>query len=143
MITKAITKAFAVANKRGWDRIYWAIDLHDTVLKSTYTVESAKEFYPGAVDTLQLLTARKDIVLIMYTSSHVADIVEYVKLFKANDIRFDYVNENPQVPNTEYADFRTKMYFNVLVDDKAGFDADTDWKDIAVTVLSQPTLISI
>lgn len=140
MVTKAITKAFEVARKRNWDRTYWAIDLHDSVLRSTYTETAATEFYEGAIETLQLLTARKDVVLIMYTSSHKRDVQFYLELFRNLGIDFAYVNENPEVKNTEYADFERKMYFNVLVDDKAGFDPNTDWKLVSTTVLGIPAL---
>jgi len=46
------------------------------------------------------------------------------------NIIFDYVNENPECPSTELADFSRKMYYNFLIDDKSGFDPETDWEII-------------
>lgn len=140
MITKAINKAFDTARKRGWDRTYWAVDLHDTILRSTYTETHATVFYDGAVEALQLLTARRDIVLIMYTSSHPHDVQKYLDMFKEYDIVFKYVNENPEVADNSYGCYVRKMYFNVLVDDKAGFDPVTDWRLVSEMVLGTPAL---
>lgn len=36
-------------------------------------------------------------------------------------------NENPECGNTDYADFTTKPYFNILLDDKAGMEMNSDW----------------
>ena len=47
---------------------------------------------------------------------------------KKDGIEFSYINENPEVAGkTEWGDFDTKMYANVLLDDKAGFDPEEDW----------------
>lgn len=54
----------------------------------------------------------------------------YFNFFQENGINFDYINENPEVNSTEYADFDTKLYFNVGLDDKFGFDVEEDWKEI-------------
>ena len=37
-------------------------------------------------------------------------------------------NFNPAIENTKTSCFDDKFYFSVLLDDKAGFDPDTDWK---------------
>ena len=42
-------------------------------------------------------------------------------------IRFDYANENPEVGKTSFQNFEVKLYFNVGIDDKFGFEAETDW----------------
>jgi hypothetical protein len=42
-------------------------------------------------------------------------------------IVIDYVNENPECVDTKLATFTDKFYFNVILDDKAGFEGDTDW----------------
>ena len=68
--------------------------------------------------------------LIMYTCSHPEEIEKYLELFESKGIKFNYVNENPEVSGTEYGDFTGKPYMNVLLEDKAGFDAEEDWKKI-------------
>ena len=47
--------------------------------------------------------------------------------FAGDGIHFDYINENPEVGNSSFQDFSVKLYFNVGIDDKFGFDPGTDW----------------
>ena len=52
----------------------------------------------------------------------------YIKVFEENGIHFDYINENPEVDNNELGNFDKKLYFNIGIDDKFGFDAENgDW----------------
>ena len=46
---------------------------------------------------------------------------------------FDYFNENPEVKNTATGDFSMKIYFNVMIDDKAGFEK-SDWENVVESV---------
>lgn len=123
-----IQNAYNQAKSRNWDRIYWAIDLHNTVLKSTYDNDRISSFYPLAEEVLKYLSDKDDVVLILFSSTPNKFIDQYLKLFVSKNIFFKYVNSNPEVPNTEYADFSDKFYFNILLDDKAGFEAETDWQ---------------
>src|SRR6187549_1025768 len=98
MITRAIKNCFKHATLRGWDKTYWAFDIHGTILKPTFkTGVVSTEFYPYAKEVMQILTKQKNIVSILYTCSYPDEIVQYVKYFKGHDIHFDYVNENPDV----------------------------------------------
>jgi len=63
----------------------------------------------------------------MYTCSHPKELDEYNSFFVKDNINFDYINENPEVMNTSYGYYENKPYINVLLDDKAGFSAETDW----------------
>ena len=74
----------------------------------------------------------KDVVMILYTCSHPHEIEQYIQYFKDNGIRFDYINENPEIPtNLEgYGCYDKKPYMNVLFEDKAGFDGDKDWSKV-------------
>ena len=102
MITKAIQRAYDYAAKKGWDRIYICIDIHDTMIKANYKHgQIPTEFYPHAIEVLQHLTERPDVKLILYTCSHPHEIEEYTVLFKSH----------------------------VLLDDKAGFQPH-DWLGI-------------
>lgn len=116
---------------RNWTTLYWAIDLHGTCIESNYsTTEISKEFLPCALPTLKRLSAREDCVLIMFTCSHPHEIEQYLQLFKQHDIHFKYVNENPEVPDTALGNFTDKFYTNFYLDDKAGFNPNTDWMQI-------------
>ena len=54
-------------------------------------------------------------------------MAEYRALFAEEGIHFDYANENPEVGNTSFQNFEVKLYFNVGIDDKFGFEPETDW----------------
>lgn len=132
-LINAIEKAFQSKKARGWDTIYFAIDIHDTIVVANYKVNDIpKIFYPLAKETLQELSNRPDVKLILFTCSHPHEINQYLAYFKEYDIKFDFVNENPEVKTdvNGYGNYDEKFYFNVLLDDKAGFDATADWKEI-------------
>lgn len=132
-IALSIIRAEQMKKKRGWDTLYYAVDLHDTVVWSTYTKEEAtpSHFFPGAIEALNYISQRrKDIVLILYTSSYTEYIQPYLDSFKTRGIYFKYHNENPECPSTDIGDFSKKFYFNVLFDDKAGFNPTKDWEDV-------------
>ena len=135
MITTAIKGAFQKKKARNWEIIFFAIDIHDTIVKSNYEAGNIPtEFYPYAKEALIKLTARKDIKLIMYTCSHPHEIEKYLEFFEGNGIHFDFVNENPDVPTdiNGYGNYDKKPYFNALFDDKAGFNPEREWLDIIV-----------
>ena len=130
MITRAIRNCFAHAKLKGWEKTYWAFDIHGTILKPTFkTGVVSTEFYPYAREVMQILTGQKNIVSILYTCSYPDEILQYVKYFEDHNIHFDYVNENPEVCTGAYGHYDRKFYFNVLFEDKAGFDP-ADWKDV-------------
>jgi hypothetical protein len=129
-----IDKAYQLKKERNWEYVYWCIDLHNTIIKTLYTnglgYEKIKnpEFFPCAEEVLQYLTNKKDVVLILWTSSHQNEIENIDRLLKEHGIRFDHFNNNPIEQNNGWSVFDTgKFYFNILLDDKAGFDGNTDW----------------
>ena len=131
MITRAITNAVRIAKDKGWNKTFWAFDIHGTIIVPNWkNGEIPTEFYPGAAEALQLITQRNDITSFLYTCSQPEEIPEYVALFKNNNIHFDYVNENPEVNNEGYGHYDKKPYFNVLFEDKAGFDPIEDWPEV-------------
>ncbi len=124
---------FEYKAKRNWDKTYWFFDIHGTILKPNYQYgNTPKDFYPYAVETLQFLTKLPDVEMIIYTCSHPHEIQEYIKLFADHEITFKFVNENPEVPTQVdgYGCYDKKPYMNVLFEDKAGFDPETEWKDV-------------
>lgn len=132
------------AKRRRWDRMYWAIDLHSTLILPTYDQMTAADvrYYPHADDVMRVLSQRPDARLILYTCSWPAEIQEYQRRFVADGIRFDWVSENPEVGQTEYGDYSKKPYFNLLLDDKAGFDAGSDWLALRRALERLPDLAS-
>jgi len=125
-----IRRTFEMQKARGWTETYWCIDLHGTIIPSGKGPDDntdAEKFYPGALEVLQWLTRRKDIMMILWTStppSRLPNVLEFLKFYS---IRFDYINENPHALNTPRSDFSKKFYFSVLLDDRAGFEPGTDW----------------
>lgn len=118
------------ASVKDWDTIYVAIDWHDTITESTYNNSTALKFTPNAIEALQLLTSIPEFKLILFTSSYMEKCEELINVLATHDIKIDWVNENPEVENTKFGDFNDKFYYNILLDDKAGFDPEDDWGDI-------------
>lgn len=128
MITKAIQNAFRTAKERSWEKTYWAFDIHGTMIEPNYKPgEIPKVFYPHAKEALQRISKLDEVVLILFTCSHPHELVEYDAYFKEHDIHFDYLNCNPEVQTGVYGCYDAKFYFNVLFEDKAGFDPEEDW----------------
>ena len=130
-ILKAIENQFKRMEERRWDKIYYFFDLHETVLYPDYDNKHPLKMYAHAKEVLQHLSERKDISISIYTCSYPIEIDKYIKFFEGNGIKFEYINKNPDVDNTTYGYYDDKPYFNVLFEDKAGFDAEEDWVKVA------------
>jgi hypothetical protein len=132
-----IKRTYEQKNVRGWKTLFWCIDLHDVIIEGTYSkFNEGRKLAPYAGRVLRFLTGeadglrREDSGLILWTSSHEEPVADILKWLESEGIKFDYVNENPECPNTELCDFERKFYFNILLDDKAGFNWKTDWAEI-------------
>jgi hypothetical protein len=124
-ITKSIQEAFSMKVERNWDTLYFAIDLHGTIIEPGRLKDLAP--FPKAMETLKFLSQQKDIVLILFTSTTMEALQPFWIWCKDNDIYFKYFNENPECLNTHEGDYTRKFYYNVLLDDRAGFEPLTDW----------------
>ena len=116
---------------KGWPEVYFCIDLHGTIISSGKESEDKTDelkFYPYAQEVLQWLSNRKDIILILWTSTPLRRMVTIWNWLMDNEIHFHYVNENLHAKDTPRSDFSYKFYFNVLIDDRGGFEPETDWK---------------
>jgi hypothetical protein len=120
-----IENSFKVKESRGWDYFFVYVDIHSTILEPDYG-GVAKKYYKHAEETLKKLSDRSDVKLIMYTCSYTNEITQYLDFFSDSGIEFDGINRYP-VENTRGGDFTDKPYFNVLLEDKAGFIGDKDW----------------
>jgi hypothetical protein len=64
----------------------------------------------------------------MWTCSTEEDRTAYNEMFAKEGINFDYINENPEVKGKlNWGDFDSKMYANLVLDDKCGFTWQEDW----------------
>lgn len=131
--TKFIHKMFLHSFNKKWNETYWAIDMHRTLIKPTYDLnDKSLTYYPFALEVMKILTEREDIKTIMWTSSYPQEINEYVRQLSLDGIVFDQINENPNISsnNGNFGYYEKKFYFNVLIEDKAAFDPETDWEPI-------------
>lgn len=132
-IVQAIERTYKWIEDNGAAKTYWAVDIHGTVLKPDYQNHGiSTEFYPYAKAVLRLLSESKEDVLIIFSSSRTDRLKEYGDFFRAEGIDFKYYNHNPEVKNkpNSFGSFTDKFYFNVMLEDKAGFDPDNDWEAI-------------
>lgn len=130
MITKAVERAYRVMAERGWDTIYWAVDLHGVCLKSNYEQGGYSWINEAAPRVLRLLSSRPETKIILWSSVFEEEEHAILDFFEDEGVQVWAFNENPYEENTKVSCFDSKFYFSVLLDDKAGFDPDTDWADI-------------
>lgn len=122
--------SFRRMEEHHWEKIYVLIDIHDTILEACYHEEETYKWFPYAWEALRLMSKSDKICLILWTSTYDNIIEKYLEHFKENGISFDMVNSNNETKNTDISCFDKKLYFNVGIDDRFGFDARNDWKDI-------------
>jgi hypothetical protein len=138
-LQKAIEKEFKKMKDKGWDKIFWMVDFHDTIMPGSYKKDDGdSEFYPDAVEVLQALTKRNDIAIILWTSSYKDYLEKHITRMKDLGIEFDYFNENPYCKSDALCDFSGKFYFNIVLEDKAGFDGMEDWGTIKEILKEYP-----
>lgn len=128
----SIIKAFKTASEKKlvkhWDKNYILVDIHATILKPSYYNKETFEFYPYAKEVLKLLSDNKEYSLILWTSTYRDKIEMYLEEFSKHGISFDYINVNTDEANTDIGCFDEKTYFDVGLDDKFGFEPETDWE---------------
>lgn len=129
-ILKSFENAFKKMKERNWDKIYVLVDIHDTIFEASYENEETFKWFPYAMEALSLMTNSKQIDLILWTSTYPSDIDRYLKEFEKYHIKFDFINRNNETENTSLSCFNEKTYFNVGIDDKFGFDAESDWEKV-------------
>ena len=127
-ILKAVKRAETTANNRHYDTIFWAIDLHGVILHSTYAQGHYRVTNDHAITFMRYLSAIERHRIIIWSSCHDEEKPAIIAFLESHGIKVDYFNENPEVENTHSGAFDQKFYFSILLDDKAGFDPDTDWE---------------
>jgi hypothetical protein len=132
-ISQIIRHAYEQKVIRKWEYLTWCFDLHDTAIVGKYNkMNAGATIYPYARDVLDFLYTSKFNKTILWTSSYNESIQDILKRF---DLKFHYINENPLCSNTEMCDFSKKFYFNLLFDDKSGFQGEYDWLEIKNTLI--------
>ena len=133
-ITKVFEKEFARMKEKNWDCIYVLVDIHGTIFVPSYNNEETYEFYPFAKEALQMLSERKDVKIILWSSTDRKTLNKYHIELCNNDIYVDFFNVNPEVDGSDCdiktASFKHKPYFNIGIDDRFGFEPETDWERI-------------
>lgn len=132
-LLKWIDKMFEHAEKHQWYQTYWAFDIHGVISKPDYRRDKKEIlYYPYAKETLKLLSQRDDIIMFLFTSSYPEEIKKYLNFFKKDGINFKYINENPEISseNGSFGYYYDKPYYNVLLEDKAGFNPYKEWKQL-------------
>ena len=128
-IIKAFEAAFYRAKENNWDYIVVLVDIHDTIFKATYSKEENYEYIGKAKDALQVMSARKDIKIILWSSTF--NKIQYILQLDKDNIIVDAFNRNIDgIENTGIACFDEKPYFNVGIDNAFGFEPERDWEDI-------------
>ena len=128
-IIRAFEAAFYRAKENNWDYIVVLVDIHDTIFKATYSKEENYEYIGKAKDALQVMSARKDIKIILWSSTF--NKIQYILQLDKDNIIVDAFNRNIDgIENTEIACFDEKPYFNVGIDNAFGFEPERDWEDV-------------
>jgi len=143
-IAEVLNYQIGLMNGREWDTIYVAVDWHDTMMPSTYSNDKYGKYklYPQAEEVLKWMSDNGNIRLILYTSSHGDQKADFIhNMHHLYGIDFEYHNGNPEVENSKFGCFDEKFYFNVLLDDKAGFDPETDWMDLKNNINKAQSLL--
>ena len=130
-IIGAFEAAFNRSKKQNWDYIVVLVDIHDTIFRASWDKPENYEYLGKAKETLQLMTKMPNIKMILWSSSYIGRLADYINEFTNNDICFDAINENINgTTNTELACFDEKPYFSVGIDNAFGFEPEKDWEDI-------------
>lgn len=120
-----IQNSFEQKKDRGWSTLYVVVDAHGTLIRPYH---HKIEFYPDAISVMRWFSSRPDFKIILWTSSYPAEVNDLVVEAAKQNIKFDFVNANPIEANSPRADFSSKFYFNILIENKAGFSPeDGDW----------------
>lgn len=137
-IEKSIKNAVIKKELGGWKKypqLFWVIDLHDTIIKATYDKSGIMDFFPNSINVLRQLSTREDMVLILWSSTHSGDLEHYLYNMRKLKIEFNCVNSNDYISSDNLRDVTKKLYFDILLDDKAGFNPKKDWYVIEETLI--------
>lgn len=142
-LKKTIRSRIKRAHEKGWNKLIIAVDLHDTIISSDRFNEYCNDsettgsvgdaalisIYPKAKEVLRILSNRKDIQLVFYSATDYAELKEISTAFEQIGVLIDVYFEEPKEKFYQQA-FDNKPCFDILLDDKAGFDPKKDWRKV-------------
>lgn len=128
-IIKSVKKAFSLISPK-YPLVYWAIDLHGVCFQSNYENSEYLWINEDCIACLQAISNNHDSRLILWSSCYPDEQIKIKEFMRKHYIHVDFFNENPLAKNTTYGDFTNKFYFSILLDDKAGFEPESDWSEI-------------
>lgn len=123
-----IDRTYKEMARRNWDTIYVCVDVHDVILEGKYNrLNVGAAYMPNAIRVLKHWTHKPDVRLILWSCSHEDATSSVLAGLEAEGVKFDFINENPECPDNDLCSFGKKFYSNIILDDKAGFEGETDW----------------
>lgn len=135
---KQIERSYKRFRQKGYPNWYWAIDVHDVIFVGDYKVDCELRWIRDAKRALKIIAMIPEIKVILYTSTRRDKTQEIIdKIFLETGLTIHGVNENPdfQTDPGGLCEFDKKFCFDVLLDDKAGFDGANDWEPIIETLI--------
>lgn len=136
MNTETIIRTHKRFKEKGYANWYWAIDVHDVIFKGNYKRDSDLTWVPNAKRALKIMATIPEIKVILWTSSHEDEIKRIVnKIETETGLKIFSVNGNPDFSKDDLCNFYDKFCFDILLDDKAGFNYYNGWEQVIETLI--------
>lgn len=130
-IINAFNRAYKKFENNELKCIYILIDVHGTIFPPLKNNKENFIFYPYAQKVLEIFTKCQYIKTILWTGSSYEAIKKIIDILNENNIIFDFINSNPdKTKNNENNLIPIKFYFSIGIDDRFGFNPESDWKRI-------------
>ena len=85
----SILEAYKLKQERKWEKLYFAVDLHGTIIEPGRLVKL--NVYPEAKMGLRFLSKVPDITLILFTSTMPELLKDFYSWCELNQIKFSYL----------------------------------------------------
>ena len=135
---ETIKRSYARYKAKGYKYWYWAVDVHDVIFKGDYKVESALNWVTNAKRALKIINNIPDIKVILYTSTRQDQTQKLIdKIKNETGLEVYAVNKNPDFDTDPQGlcEFNGKFCFDLMLDDKAGFDYSNGWEEVIDTLI--------
>ena len=128
MISDVIKSTFKVNGRVS--KVHWFIDVSNTILPR-YSLTKDQSPPKEAIEVLRWLSNRDDMVITIWT---LLNGKSYHRL--KNNFKYKYgINFDNYNGGRDSYHCSSKPIFDILLDDRAGFDIDSDWKVIKDTLI--------
>jgi len=133
---ETVARSYKRYKEKGYEFWYWAIDVHDVIFKGDYKTNCGMVWLPNAKRAFKIIANIPEIKVILWTSSHEEQIKKIIdKIKDETGLEVYAVNSNPDFSKDELCDFNDKFCFDLLLDDKAGFNYNDGWEEIIESLL--------